>query len=174
MNVPPRPGRAVPIPQRYRDQQDDQPTKIEKNMQTVLKLRRDNFVQQGQDKTFLQQQLLQEFIRRTYIQHHPTSGYDEGTDEMKTVYDSYEIYNWHDELSPVKTREDEAGQLPTFRQLLTTSFTYAPEFYNLVRGQSLQRWGGLAHTCVLPPSAVGRSALARLWRVFTPPPDTLE
>eukprot|EP00971_Amphidinium_carterae_P159437 3160665-Amphidinium_carterae.1 len=26
-----------------------------------------------------------------------------------------------------------------------------------------RRWGGLAHTCTLPPSIAGRNALAKLW-----------
>eukprot|EP00971_Amphidinium_carterae_P216560 4298936-Amphidinium_carterae.2 len=37
-------------------------------------------------------QLLQEFIRRTYIQYHQTSDYGQATDEIKIVYDSFEIY----------------------------------------------------------------------------------
>eukprot|EP00971_Amphidinium_carterae_P292191 5800409-Amphidinium_carterae.1 len=40
-------------------------------------------------------------------------------------------------LSPVKTTADEARQLPTFRQLLTTLFNYTPEnrAYNILRNK---------------------------------------
>eukprot|EP00971_Amphidinium_carterae_P278680 5532082-Amphidinium_carterae.1 len=54
---------------------------------------------------------------------------------MKPVYDSFKIYKWHDELSPMKTREDETRQLPTFQQLLTMSFKYAVELYNRIRAR---------------------------------------
>eukprot|EP00971_Amphidinium_carterae_P201375 3995995-Amphidinium_carterae.1 len=30
------------------------------------------------------------------------------------------------------------------------------------------RWGGLAHTCTLPPSTAGRTALTRLWAGLHP------
>eukprot|EP00971_Amphidinium_carterae_P002891 56687-Amphidinium_carterae.1 len=69
---------------------------------------------------------------------------DDGTEnhksEMKVVYDSFEIYNWHDDLSPVKTTEAEALRSPAFRQLLTTPLEFATDFYDRIRHQSLQRY----------------------------------
>eukprot|EP00971_Amphidinium_carterae_P352784 6492730-Amphidinium_carterae.3 len=102
-----------------------------------LRLRRESFALQGKAEAYNQQQLLPEFIRQSHIQFHPTSGYNKCT-ELKAVYDSFKIYNWHDELSPVRAREDEAPQPPNFRQLMTTSYHYASEFYNRMKGQSLQ------------------------------------
>eukprot|EP00971_Amphidinium_carterae_P056191 1108518-Amphidinium_carterae.2 len=50
---------------------------------------------------------------------------------MGAVYDSFETYNWHDELSLVKTTEEET---------LSDYTTRARDFYNRIRHQSLQRF----------------------------------
>eukprot|EP00971_Amphidinium_carterae_P010805 213281-Amphidinium_carterae.1 len=52
-------------------------------MPARFRLRRESFSIQGQSEAYDQQQPLQEFIRRSYIQYHPTSGYDKAREEMK-------------------------------------------------------------------------------------------
>eukprot|EP00971_Amphidinium_carterae_P266411 5284830-Amphidinium_carterae.1 len=47
--------------------------------------------------------LMQEMIQRSYIKHHPTSGYKTATPEMKRVYDGcFEVYTYHERRNPRK------------------------------------------------------------------------
>eukprot|EP00971_Amphidinium_carterae_P099456 1967561-Amphidinium_carterae.1 len=71
-------------------------------MPARLRLRKENFAQRGQSEAYDQQQILQESILQSYIQYHPTSGYNKGTEEVTSVYNHVEIYTWHDELSQTR------------------------------------------------------------------------
>eukprot|EP00971_Amphidinium_carterae_P257079 5103641-Amphidinium_carterae.1 len=54
-----------------------------------LRLQPETFAQEGQPEAHDQHLLLQELIRRSYIQFHPTSGYSKATEEIKDIYDLF-------------------------------------------------------------------------------------
>eukprot|EP00971_Amphidinium_carterae_P164674 3264733-Amphidinium_carterae.5 len=79
-----------------------------------------------QPDAYYEQRLLQEAIRRRYIlkkknlnQYNPTTGYRKATNEIRAFYDGFEIYNWHDQLSPATPIEDDRTRSSTMRSLLT-------------------------------------------------------
>eukprot|EP00971_Amphidinium_carterae_P171547 3400901-Amphidinium_carterae.1 len=102
-----------------------------------LRLKKENFANDDkkQTDTFYEQRLSQEAIRRSYIQY-LTTGY-KATNKIRTFYDGFELYNWHDQLSPVKAIEDDRTRSSIMRQLVTTSHHYTNKFYDRIRYQDL-------------------------------------
>eukprot|EP00971_Amphidinium_carterae_P112238 2223276-Amphidinium_carterae.1 len=73
------------------------PTPSIPSMPTRLQLNKNNFKikDQKQPDAYYELLLLQETIRRSYIQYYPTSRYHKATDEINTFFDKFDIHNWH-------------------------------------------------------------------------------
>eukprot|EP00971_Amphidinium_carterae_P348233 6490395-Amphidinium_carterae.1 len=98
---PPRPIRPAPTPQRELDE-------MEKNKKTIpktpslpaisprLRLDSKNFKNDETQRpdSYYEKMLFQELMQRSYITHHPTSGYSKATKEIKRVYDGFELNNY--------------------------------------------------------------------------------
>eukprot|EP00971_Amphidinium_carterae_P290093 5759848-Amphidinium_carterae.2 len=78
-------------------------------------------------------------LQRSYIKHHPTSGYKTATPEMKRVYDGFEVYNYHEKNNPRKPidMKDDDYRPMGLTQLLGISLHYAPNFFNTMKTQRL-------------------------------------
>eukprot|EP00971_Amphidinium_carterae_P352688 6492703-Amphidinium_carterae.3 len=116
------------------------PTPSIPTMTARLRLMKENSktAQPQTPDAYYEQRLLQEVIRRSYIQYHPTSGYHKVTNEIRAFYDGFELHNRHDDLSPlspVKPIDDDNIRPATMRQLMTISYDYGTEFYDYMRQQ---------------------------------------
>eukprot|EP00971_Amphidinium_carterae_P317058 6302856-Amphidinium_carterae.2 len=89
-------------------------------MPARLQLEKDNFNIDKRPDLYYEHLILKEMIRRSYI----------------TVPSDIRIYNWHDDLSPMKPIDEELRP-PTLRQLMTTSYYFAKEIYDRMKLQGL-------------------------------------
>eukprot|EP00971_Amphidinium_carterae_P204149 4051344-Amphidinium_carterae.1 len=93
---PPRPNRAVPIPQR--DQVPATPARQPPvpGLSKRLRLVPENFknVREQKEDSYYEKKLFEELRQQSYFREHPTSQYYASTHEIKRVYDGFEYQDY--------------------------------------------------------------------------------
>eukprot|EP00971_Amphidinium_carterae_P188466 3741191-Amphidinium_carterae.2 len=101
-----------------------------------LQLTKENFAIDNPKKTdaYYEKKILQETLRQSYVQFHPTTGYHKATNEIRDFYDGFELYNWEDENNTARPIDPTS---PTMQQLMTISYHYANKFFDNMKLQDL-------------------------------------
>eukprot|EP00971_Amphidinium_carterae_P235936 4682187-Amphidinium_carterae.1 len=77
-------------------------------------------------------------MQRSYITHHPTSGYKKATPEVQRVYEGFEQENYLDKYIPKVLPNEECNATTSLQRLLSLSLHYAPNFFNMLTKQNMK------------------------------------
>eukprot|EP00971_Amphidinium_carterae_P303904 6038807-Amphidinium_carterae.3 len=147
--IPPKP-RQVPLPkgQQIEDAVQGKTTTPQTPTQPALssrlRLNKNNFVtaENKPDAYYeSEKKIPQVMIQRSYIRILPTMGYHRATPEIvfqiREFYDGFEIYTFDDKFNPNKPINEVETKFTTLQQLLSISYSYAPDFFNTMKLQKM-------------------------------------
>eukprot|EP00971_Amphidinium_carterae_P134296 2660656-Amphidinium_carterae.2 len=135
-----RPSRPAPIPQGQLENTVEGKTPNTPTRPALsprLRLGKDNFkiAEPKKPDAYYEKRIQQEMIQRSYINFHPTTGYHQATQEMREFYDGFETFD--DKFNPNKPIKDDETKQTTLQQLLSISYSYAPDFCNEMKLQKM-------------------------------------